>query len=253
MDRIWLKNYPAGIPADIDVTHYSSVVQIMEESFQTYADRKAYVCMDKFMTFRELDSYSAAVGAWLQAKGLKKGDRVAIMLPNILQFPVCFAAVVRAGFVAVCVNPLYTPRELQHQLKDSGAKAIFILENFGKTLEPVVAQTDVQHIILTTMGDMLGFPKGLIVNTVVRHVKKMVPAFSLPTAIPFKTVLAEGAGKTLSKRQYRRMMSLSCNIPVARQASPRGQRSSTAMSWPMCCKIRPGSSPRSTRSRRWTA
>ena len=199
MDRIWLKNYPPGIPADIDVTQYSSVVQIMEESFTTFADRKAHVCMDKFMTYRELDKASAAVGAWLQSKGLKKGDRVAIMLPNVLQFPVCFAAVLRAGFVAVCVNPLYTPRELQHQLKDSGAKAIFILENFGKTLEPVLAQTDVQHVILTSMGDMLGFPKGFIVNAVVRHVKKMVPAFSLPTAIPFKTVLAEGAGKTMSK------------------------------------------------------
>ncbi|MCX7218784.1 MAG: long-chain-fatty-acid--CoA ligase [Burkholderiales bacterium] len=191
MDKFWLKSYPEGVPAEIDVTQYKSLVQLLEESFQKFAARNAYVCMDKFLTYGELDTLSKKIGAWLQSIGLKKGARVAIMMPNILQYPVVMAAILRAGFVVVNVNPLYTPRELEHQLKDSGAEAIFILENFATTLEKVNAKTAVKHVVVASMGDMLGTLKGSIVNFVVRNVKKMVPAFSLPNALRFKQVLAQ--------------------------------------------------------------
>ena len=197
MDKFWLKSYPEGIPAEIDVNQYQSLVQMLEESFQKFAARNAYVCMDKFLTYGELDSLSKKVGAWLQKKGLKKGARVAIMMPNILQYPVVMAAILRAGYTVVNVNPLYTPRELEHQLKDSGAEAIFILENFAITLEKVLEKTPIKHIVVATMGDMLGGLKGTIVNFVVRNVKKMVPAFSLPNATSFKQVLSQSAGFTL--------------------------------------------------------
>jgi long-chain acyl-CoA synthetase len=203
MERIWLKQYPAGVPTDIDVTQYSSVVALMEESFKKNAARDAYACMDKRMTFAQLDAASTALGAWLQSKGLKRGDRVAIMMPNVLQYPIAVAGILRAGFVVVNVNPLYTPRELEHQLKDSGATAIIILENFATTLQQVVSKTGVKHIVVATVGDMLGFPKGLIVNTVVRKIKKAVPAFSLPGAIPFKSVLSAGKGMTLAKTDFK--------------------------------------------------
>jgi long-chain acyl-CoA synthetase len=193
MDKFWLKSYPEGVPAEIDVTQYKSLVQLLEESFQKFAARNAYVCMDKYLTYGELDTLSKKIGAWLQSIGLKKGARVAIMMPNILQYPVVMAAILRAGFVVVNVNPLYTPRELEHQLKDSGAEAIFILENFSTTLEKVIAKTVVKHVVVASMGDMLGTLKGSIVNFVVRNVKKMVPAFSLPNALRFKQVLADSA------------------------------------------------------------
>jgi long-chain acyl-CoA synthetase len=198
MDRIWLKKYPAGVPADIDVNQYSSLVELLEESFKKFADRKAFICMDKAITYRELDEMSIALGAYLQGKGLKKGARVAIMLPNILQNPVASAAILRAGYTVVNVNPLYTPRELEHQLKDSGAEAIIIVENFATTLQQVIAKTPIKHVILATMGDLLGF-KGIIVNFVVRRVKKMVPAFSLPQAVPFNTALSQGRGMKFTK------------------------------------------------------
>ena len=198
MDRIWLKKYPAGVPADIDVNQYSSLVELLEESFKKFADRKAFICMDKAITYRELDEMSIALGAYLQGKGLKKGARVAIMLPNILQNPVASAAILRAGYTVVNVNPLYTPRELEHQLKDSGAEAIIIVENFATTLQQVIAKTPIKHVILATMGDLLGF-KGMIVNFVVRRVKKMVPAFSLPQAVPFNTALSQGRGMRFTK------------------------------------------------------
>ena len=197
MDKFWLKSYPEGIPAEIDVNQYQSLVQLLEESFQKFAARNAYVCMDKFLTYGELDILSKKVGAWLQNKGLKKGARVAIMMPNILQYPVVMAAILRAGYVVVNVNPLYTPRELEHQLKDSGAEAIFILENFAITLEKVLDKTPIKHIVVATMGDMLGGVKGTIVNFVVRNVKKMVPAFSLPGATRYKQVLSEASGLSL--------------------------------------------------------
>ncbi len=197
MDKIWLKSYPQGVPAEIDYTQYRSLVHLLEEAFGKYADRNAYVCMDKFLTYAELDAMSKKLGAWLQAKGLKKGARVAIMMPNVLQYPVAIAAILRAGYTVVNVNPLYTPRELEHQLNDSGAEAIIILENFATTLEHVIAKTRVKHVVVASMGDLLGLVKGTIVNFVVRNVKKIVPAFSLPNAISFKQAVAEGAAIAL--------------------------------------------------------
>ena len=201
MDKIWLKSYPDSVPAEIDCTQYRSVTHLLEESFQKYADRNAFVCMDKFLTYRELDKLSLQMGAWLQSKGLKTGARVAIMLPNVLQYPVAMAAILRAGYTVVNVNPLYTPRELQHQLIDSGSEAIIVLENFATTVEQVLPHTQVKHVIVATMGDMLGGLKGTIVNFVVRKIKKMVPAFSLPNAISFNKVLAEGSRLTLTPVQ----------------------------------------------------
>jgi long-chain acyl-CoA synthetase len=198
MQPIWLQQYPAGVPATLPPMTYPSLTALLEEAFKTHAGRDAYVCMDKRMSFAQLDAYSAAVGAWLQAKGLKRGDRVAIMMPNVLQYPVCVAAILRAGMVVVNVNPLYTPRELEHQLKDSGASAIFVLENFASTVEQVIAKTAVKHVVVGTMGDMLGFPKGKVVNLVLRRVKKMIPAYNLPTATAFTAVLAAGKGMKLS-------------------------------------------------------
>ena len=198
MERIWLKQYPAGVPHDIDPSIYPSLVELLEESFKKFADRKSFICMDKSMTYRELDEMSAAIGAYLQSKGLKKGARVAVMMPNVLQNPVSSSAILRAGYTVVNVNPLYTPRELEHQLKDSGAEAILLLENFASVLQKVIAKTNVKHVIMGTMGDLLGF-KGVIVNFVVRKVKKMVPEFSIPNAVAFNDALAAGRKMTLNK------------------------------------------------------
>ncbi|MGZ3181285.1 MAG: long-chain-fatty-acid--CoA ligase [Telluria sp.] len=197
MDRFWLKEYQPGVPADIDWTQYRSLTHLLEEAFRKYADRKAYVCMDKFLTFADVDRMSQQVGAWLQSRGMKQGARVAIMMPNVLQYPVVMAAILRAGYTIVNVNPLYTPRELEHQLKDSGAEAIFVLENFATTVEQVLDKTPVKHVVVATMGDLLGGLKGTLVNFVVRRVKKMVPAYALPNAISFNKVLADGARMTL--------------------------------------------------------
>ncbi|MGO4330769.1 long-chain fatty acid--CoA ligase [Cupriavidus sp. 2TAF22] len=193
MERIWLKNYPAGVPAEIDSSQFRSLAALLEESFRTYAGRRAFVCMDKAITYGDVDRLSRQFAAWLQSRGLKPGARVAIMMPNVLQYPVVLAAVLRAGFVVVNVNPLYTPRELEHQLKDSGAEAIVILENFATTLEQVLPATPVKHVVVASMGDMLGGVKGAIVNFVVRNVKKMVPAWELPNCVRFNTVLEEGS------------------------------------------------------------
>lgn len=197
MEKIWIKSYPQGVPAEIDYTRYRSLVQLLEESFSKYAQRNAYVCMDKFMTYAELDIMSKKLGAWLQGQGLSKGARVAIMMPNVLQYPVAIAAVLRAGYTVVNVNPLYTPRELEHQLNDSGAEAIIILENFACTLEKVIARTKIKIAVVATMGDLLGGLKGAIVNFVVRNIKKMVPAYSLPHALRFNHVIKRGAQMTL--------------------------------------------------------
>ena len=196
MDKFWLKSYPEGVPAEIDYSPYRSLVHLLEEAFQKYATRNAYVCMGKYLTYAEVDQLSKKVGAWLQTKGLKKGARVAIMMPNVLQYPVVIAAVLRAGYTVVNVNPLYTPRELEHQLNDSGAEAIFILENFATTLQQVIARTKIKHTVVASMGDLMG-AKGLIVNLVVRHVKKMVPAYSLPGSVPFKRVLSDASALAL--------------------------------------------------------
>jgi long-chain acyl-CoA synthetase len=198
MERIWLKQYPAGVPTDIDVTRYTSLVELLEESFAKFSDRKAFICMDKSISYRDLDEMSLALAAYLQSKGLQKGARVALMMPNVLQYPVSTAAVLRAGFAVVNINPLYTPRELEHQLKDSGAEAVIVLENFATTVQQVVARTAVKHVIVGSMGDLLGF-KGVIVNLVVRRVKKMVPSYSIPGAITFNEALAAGRGMKLNK------------------------------------------------------
>ena len=198
MERIWLKQYPAGVPADIDVTQYESLVELLEESFAKFSDRQAFICMDKSISYRDLDGMSAALGAYLQSKGLKKGARVALMMPNVLQYPVSTAAVLRAGCAVVNINPLYTPRELEHQLKDSGAEAIIVLENFATTVQQVIAKTAVKHVIVGSMGGLLGL-KGVIVNLVVRRVKKMVPAYSIPGAATFNDALAAGRRMTLTQ------------------------------------------------------
>jgi long-chain acyl-CoA synthetase len=192
MEKIWLKSYPPGVPAEIDPSQYSSVADLFEESFREYPARPAFVCMGKQITYGELDALSSKLAAWFQSRGLARGARIAIMMPNVLQYPVAIAAILRAGYVVVNVNPLYTPRELEHQLKDSGAEAIIILENFAVTLQAVVRNSAVKHVIVAAMGDLMG-TKGLIVNFVVRRVKKMVPAWSLPGHIRFNTAIAEGA------------------------------------------------------------
>jgi long-chain acyl-CoA synthetase len=193
MDKIWLKSYPPGVPAEIDPDQYGSLVQLLEESFQKYAANNAFVCMDKFLTYGELDSMSKRLAAWLQSRGMAKGARVAVMMPNVLQYPVALAAILRAGYTVVNVNPLYTPRELEHQLKDSGSEAIIVLENFAHTLQQVMGKTPVRHVVVASMGEMLGGAKGMLVNFVVRSVKKMVPEFSLPSSVRFKDALAQGA------------------------------------------------------------
>ncbi|MBN9067266.1 MAG: long-chain-fatty-acid--CoA ligase, partial [Rhizobiales bacterium] len=199
MDRIWVKSYPAGVPADVDFGQYKSVVALLEESFAKYWDQKAYVLMDKALTYGDIDRLSMAFGAYLQGLGLKRNDRVAIMMPNVLQYPIAVAAVLRAGFIVVNVNPLYTARELAHQLKDSGASAIIILENFAHTLEKVIRETSVRHVVVAAVGDLLGFPKGAVVNFVLRRVKKAVPPFSLPGAVRFNAAVAKGQGLSLKK------------------------------------------------------
>lgn len=198
-ERIWLSSYPKGIPADIDVTQYTSVVALMEESFKKYASRGAYNFMGKESTYAQTDSLSQALAVYLQGLGLAKGDRVAVMMPNVPQYPVAVAAILRAGLVLVNINPLYTPRELEHQLKDSGSKAIVILENFAVTLEKCIGATQVKHVVLCAMGDQLGLIKGALVNYVVRNKKKMVPAFNLPGAVRFNAAVAQGSSGTLKK------------------------------------------------------
>ncbi|MGC1695182.1 MAG: AMP-binding protein, partial [Pseudolabrys sp.] len=198
MERIWLKQYPAGVPADIDVAQYSSLVELLEESFAKYRERKAFICMDKSISYRDLDEMSLALGAYLQSKGMQKGARVALMMPNVMQYPIATAAVLRAGYAVVNVNPLYTPRELEHQLKDSGAEAVIVLENFATTVQQVIAKTAVKHVIVGSMGDLLGL-KGVLVNLVIRRVKKMVPAYSLPDAVSFNDAIAAGRTMTFQK------------------------------------------------------
>ena len=198
-DRIWLGSYPPGVPADIDVAQYGSIVALMDDSFAKYGPKVAYSFMGRDITYAQTDRLSQAFAAYLQNLGLAKGDRVAVMMPNVPQYPVAVAAILRAGMVLVNINPLYTPRELEHQLKDSGAKAIVILENFAITLEKCIASTQVKHVVLCAMGDQLGLLKGALVNYVVRHSKKLVPAFNLPSAVRFNQAVAQGTAATLKK------------------------------------------------------
>ncbi len=202
MDKYWLKSYPEGVPHEVHPEQYRSLTHLLEESFRKNASRPFSVCMERWMSYRELDERSAALGAWLQSQGLEPGARVAIMLPNVPQFPVAMAGVLRGGFTCVNVNPLYTPRELEHQLKDSGATAIVILENFAHTLEQVVERTSVRHVVVASFGDLLGFWYGQGMTFAVRHLAKLVPAYKLPLSngrrvTPFTKALAQGASLTL--------------------------------------------------------
>ncbi|RZL33163.1 MAG: long-chain fatty acid--CoA ligase, partial [Rubrivivax sp.] len=202
----WLASYPAGVPAQVDVGAYTSLVDLLDEAFAKYAQRDAAVCMGQRMRFAEVDELSLQLGAWLQAQGLRQGDRVAIMMPNVLQYAVAISAILRAGFVVVNVNPLYTPRELEHQLKDSGARAIIVLENFAHTLAEVIAATEVKHVVLASMGDLLNWWKGPLINFAVRHLKKMVPEFRLAvgeghTVVRFNEALKHGERLRLKKPQ----------------------------------------------------
>ena len=193
IEKIWLDSYPDGVLPEIGELEYSSVAALLEDSCRKFPDKPAFSCMGKTMTYADVDRFSAIIGGWLQSKGLQKGDRVAIMMPNILQYAAILPGVLRAGYTVVNVNPLYTPRELEHQLKDSGAKAIFVLENFASTFQEVKDKVPVEHVVVTKMGDLIGGLKGGVVNFVVKNVKKMVPAWDLPGHHSFKSVLASTA------------------------------------------------------------
>ena len=196
VEKIWLKHYPKGVPAEIDINTYASLRDVFEESCSKYAGRKAYTCMGKSITFSELDTLTAAFGAWLQGQGCKKGSRVALMMPNILQYPVCLFGALRAGCTIVNVNPLYTARELEHQLNDSGAEILIVVENFAATYQEIAAKTKVRKVIVTSIGELLGF-KGLIVDLVLRKVKKMIPAWNLPGSLRLSDALADGRKRKL--------------------------------------------------------
>ena len=196
MDKVWLKSYPPGIPEEIDIDSYQSVTDIFEQAIKRFGDKPCFSNLGTTLTYDEMDRYTDQLASYLQnLPGMDKGDRVAIMMPNMLQNPISIFATLRAGFTVVNTNPLYTARELKHQLTDSGAKVIIVMENFCHTLEAVIAETPVQHVITTQLGDLLRFPKSVIVNLVVKYVKKMVPAFSLPQRVTFKNALSQGAGK----------------------------------------------------------
>ena len=198
MDKLWLKNYPPGVPEEVDCKQFETVSQLLEHSMTKYAARDAFMCMGKSITYGEVDALSRSLGAWLQSRGIPVGGRVAVMMPNVLQYPVCVAAILRAGYVVVNVNPMYTERELQHQLNDSGAQAIIVIENFATTLEKVIAKTPVKHVVVASVGDMLGGLKGLLVNFVLRRVKKMIPAWSLPGSIRFNAAIGQGQSLKLT-------------------------------------------------------
>ncbi len=202
MDKIWLKSYPANVPHEIHPEQYGSLTSLLEESFKRNADRPYTVCMDRWMTYGQLDTLSMALGAWLQSRGLEPGARVAIMLPNIPQFPVSMCAILRAGYTCVNVNPLYTARELEHQLIDSGATAIVILENFASTLSEVIDKTQIKQVVIASMGDLLGGFYGNWLTFAVRHLAKMVPPYKLPLnggrcVTPFSRAIAEGGSMAL--------------------------------------------------------
>ena len=199
MEKVWLKSYPPGVPAEIDANAFSSLTAILEQSFEKHAERVAFVQMGRDLTFAQLDALSRDFAAWLQNEaGLRKGDRVAIMLPNCLQYPIAMSGILRAGGVVVNTNPLYTARELEHQLKDSGAQAIVVLENFAHVVQEVIAHTSVRKVLVTAVGDLLSWPKSWIVNFVVRHKRKQVKPWSIPGAVDFRDALNAGRGMKFS-------------------------------------------------------
>ncbi len=196
MEKPWLPLYPAGVPANIDPSQYSRVIDMVEEAFEKFAHQPAFIFMGKTMTFRELDEKSMAFGAYLRSRGLEPGDRVALMMPNLMQYPIAMFGVLRAGLILVNTNPLYTPREMKHQFADSGAKAILIAENFAANLQQILGETEIKTVIVTSIGEMLGF-KGPIINFVVRHIKKMVPAYHIPNRVCFMDALKQGKKFTI--------------------------------------------------------
>ncbi|MEO1247719.1 MAG: AMP-binding protein [Pseudomonadota bacterium] len=201
-DKIWLDSYPPGVPAEVPEPPFRSIRDLVENSFREYPDQPAFTNMGKTLTFRELDELSMQFAAYLSdTLGLVRGERVAIMLPNVLQYPVAMCGAFRAGLVVVNVNPLYTARELKHQLADSGARAIVILENFAHTLEEVIADTKIEHVVVTGVGDLLSTLKGAIVNFVLRRIKKAVPAYQLPGHVRFRSALSSGEGKTVPRAE----------------------------------------------------
>ena len=194
MEKVWLKSYPPGVPQEIDINAFSSVTDVFEQSIKKFGDKPCFSNLGTTLTYNEMERYTDQLASYLQSlPGLEKGDRVAIMMPNVLQNPIAIFATLRAGYTVVNTNPLYTPRELEHQLCDSGARVIIVMENFCHTLEQVIDKTPIQHVISTQLGDMLPFPKSLIVNLVVRYVKKMVPPFKLPQRVSFKQALQRGS------------------------------------------------------------
>ncbi len=195
--RPWLKNYPSGVPANIDVNQYATLVQMVEEAFQKYRDKPAFTCMGKELSFGEMDKLSRDFGAYLQSRGLEPGDRIALMMPNLLQYPIALFGALRAGLVVVNTNPLYTPREMLHQFTDSGAKAIVIVENFAANLEKILKDTKISTVIITSIGELLGFPKKAVVNFVVRNIKKMVPKFNISNTVLFSEALRQGKKFTI--------------------------------------------------------
>jgi long-chain acyl-CoA synthetase len=225
VDRIWLKHYPPGVPHDINVHEYESLVDLLEESFQKFRDRDAYIYMGKHFKYGEAEEMSRALAAFFQSKGLKRGARIAIMMPNVLQNPIAIAAVLRAGYTVVNVNPLYTQHELEHQLKDSGAEAIVVLENFAGTLQKALPRTAIKHVVLASIGELLGF-KGKIVNFVVRRVKKMVPGYSIPGATWFADAVAAGRKLPINKPRLSSgtTMAFICCASSATRRSGKGQR-----------------------------
>ena len=198
--RPWLKNYPKGIPANIDPDAYPSVAALIEETFEKYRKQTAYVCMDKELSFDQLDKYSRQFGAYLRTRGLEPGDKIALMMPNLLQYPIALFGALRAGLVVVNTNPLYTPREMEHQFIDSGAKAIVICENFAANLEKILGHTQIKTIIVTSIGEMLGTIKGTLVNFVIRKIKRLVPKFELPNTVSFMDAMKQGKKFSLEKR-----------------------------------------------------
>ena len=195
--RPWLKKYPSGVPANINPEAYKSLVELFEETFEKYREKPAFSCMGKEMSFDQLDKKSTQFGAYLRSRGLEPGDKIALMMPNMLQYPIALFGALRAGLVVVNTNPLYTPREMLHQFSDSGAKAIVIAENFASNLEKIIKDTEIKTVIVTSIGELLGFPKGLIVNFVVRYIKKMVPKYNIPNTVNFKEALSQGKKFTL--------------------------------------------------------
>ena len=205
MEKLWFKNYPEGSEHELDTSEYDSILDMFDKAVREHPDRAAYINMGKVLTFRKLEERSRAFAAYLQNElKLERGERVALMMPNLLQYPIALFGILRAGLVVVNVNPLYTPRELEHQLQDSGAKAIVVVSNFASTLEKVVFNTDVKHVILTRMGDQLSFGKRTLVNFVVKYVKKLVPKYKLPNAVTFREVLSVGKYRQYVRPQIER-------------------------------------------------